>query len=258
MRRIGLSQGTETKSGAGLTLIEILVSVAIFVTIATLGIIGYRRVQQNKDLAQSNAELASNIRQVENFALTGQQVEGATPRGGFGVHLSQGGEYYSLFADTACDAVTDPDECNYRYDEGGDQLLQSGQHDLLSGVTVGTVVIDNYSVVYGDPCAPIGRRPGSSNVVVAAGSNPPCELNISTTELDLVFKPPKPQLYIYYEGIGSSTGLLQPNDITICLGHSATGSVRSVKVKVGPLGKVIVEENLAQDVGSGGTCSTTP
>ena len=94
----------------GFTLVELLVVMAIIMTISLLTFANYRLGEKSFSLEQSAAKLGQDFRKMENMALSAKEFNGNIPRGGYGVYLRTGDSSYILFAD--CDL-------NYQYTESG-------------------------------------------------------------------------------------------------------------------------------------------
>lgn len=84
----------------GFTLLELVVSIAIFGTIAGVVIANLRGGSLRSELVLGATNLTEAIREAHTRTVAGELVGGVLPLGGFGVYLSSGspGEY-ALFAD---------------------------------------------------------------------------------------------------------------------------------------------------------------
>ncbi|MFH0951647.1 MAG: type II secretion system protein [Patescibacteria group bacterium] len=84
---------------SGITMVELLISISIFVFIAAIVIYGFVDSRKHSDLRLAADSLVSNIRQMQSYAITGRQVNGATPNG-FGLSINMGDQAgYTLYAD---------------------------------------------------------------------------------------------------------------------------------------------------------------
>ncbi|MFH1226191.1 MAG: type II secretion system protein [bacterium] len=87
----------------GFTLIELVVSIFIFVTLAGLVIANFNRGAKSDDLRRAASEAASVLRKAQNLALIGSQQNlpaGAiATTGKFGVHFDKTAGTYQLFLD---------------------------------------------------------------------------------------------------------------------------------------------------------------
>jgi type IV fimbrial biogenesis protein FimT len=67
-----------TAKQGGYTLIEILVVLSITTLMLTIGIPGYRAFSQRQDLAGTSRQIVSDLRQAQQYALSGQKPSGIT------------------------------------------------------------------------------------------------------------------------------------------------------------------------------------
>jgi len=81
----------------GFTLIEMIVVMAIIVTLSTLVLANYRDGQKRYALAQSAQQLASDLRRIQNMAMNG--VDLISPRRGYGIYLQEGETDYLIYSD---------------------------------------------------------------------------------------------------------------------------------------------------------------
>ena len=86
------------KSGAGFTLAEMLIAIAIFCILLALVIVNFNKGKRMNDLKQASAELAQNIRLAQNYTLSGKTLDGNVPEGGYGINIAGSGTY-DVFAD---------------------------------------------------------------------------------------------------------------------------------------------------------------
>ena len=91
---------------SGFTLIELLVVMAIILVLTLLAFPNYRLGEKLFFLEQSTISLAQNLRRAETSAMSAKEFQGIIPRGGYGLYLRIGDDYYTIFAD--CDQ-------NYQY-----------------------------------------------------------------------------------------------------------------------------------------------
>lgn len=110
----------------GFTIIELLVSLGIFVIITTMVVANFRAGSRSDELKIAASALSSDLRRAQNMALAGQEVNGVTPMGGYGVYFNLGEPgHYIIFAD-----VND----NQKYDIGED--LSDGKILLARNVVI--------------------------------------------------------------------------------------------------------------------------
>ncbi len=93
-----MKSGLKLRSSGGFTLIEILISTFIIVLIASLTLPRYRTLQKRLDVVQDVYYLSESIRETQEMALSGKEVEGQFP-GGYGIYLERGADHYIIYAD---------------------------------------------------------------------------------------------------------------------------------------------------------------
>lgn len=84
----------------GFTIIELLVSLGIFVVVTAMVVANFRGGSRSDELRIASEALISNLRKAQNMAFSGQLVNGVNPPGGYGVYfkLSEP-DRYVIFAD---------------------------------------------------------------------------------------------------------------------------------------------------------------
>ncbi len=134
------------KSPAGITIIELVFTVAVVGIMMAVSFARFQDVQRVRQLDAETKRLAGVFRQAQIFAYTGRLEGGVRPRS-YGVHFVSDTEYF-LFADTAGTGT------ELRYD-GGDSILE--RYTIPSNVIVistpsGIVGLD---IVFAIPAGPI-------------------------------------------------------------------------------------------------------
>jgi len=118
------------KSGAGFTLIELMVSISISVLISTIFLVDYRSTSKQSELNMTAQKLVSDIRLAQNYSLGSTEYGENIPLGGWGVHfdrISSPGNYI-IFADN---------NGNKHYDSGESDSNKGGQViSLPAGVSI--------------------------------------------------------------------------------------------------------------------------
>ncbi len=102
----------KNKNNKGLTLVELLVTIGVFIIISSMAVISHRSASGAQKLKMSAQKLASDIRKMQSFVLNLQEHHGGFPDGGWGIVLyNNAGEedHYILFADSDGDTVYDDD-----------------------------------------------------------------------------------------------------------------------------------------------------
>lgn len=96
-----------SKSRKAFTLIELLITISIFMVLGTVGLLTFIRNRQSNELKQSTSELASNIRKIQSYTRSGKSITNPVnglmevPRA-FGISLTSvagGNTTYFLYAD---------------------------------------------------------------------------------------------------------------------------------------------------------------
>lgn len=102
----------------GFTLIELLVSISIFTLISAAVIVNLRGGSKGGELRLQASNVASFLRQAQVMTLAGEQHNGVTPTGGFGVVITS-------CTTTPCSVILFADEnSNFSYD-APDELVQT-------------------------------------------------------------------------------------------------------------------------------------
>ncbi len=210
----------------GVTIIELLISIAIFAILTAVLTWNFSRQRQAENVRRAANQLVADLRLVQTKAMTGTTIgesdeTPAVPVGGYGLHVNFDISHtsYQLFADrerwtgTVCESFR-----NERYDRGfnpipngcladgtNDDLLAGPTTELPEGVVIDSIAIDNIAV-------PISA-------------------------LDIAFQPPKPIPYVGYNDpeSGSEVG----RTVRIELLHTDTGARRRITI-VGASGQISV------------------
>ena len=130
----------------GFTIVEMLVIAGIFVIVAGMVLVNFKKGENSTQFLLATEEVASNIRKTQTQTLTGSIEQEIVASGGFGLYFNLGQpDQYLTFRDN------------------GDQLYQSGNDAVMASTTL------------------------PANITISALSNNP---------LTIVFKPPKPTIYL--------------------------------------------------------------
>ena len=121
------------KKENGVTLIELLISIAIIIILSSITFIDYRGEEKKLNLERSAFKLVQDLRGIE--AKTGAEFEGCKDKNGnydkdykyqYGAYFNINNKNkYILFAD-----------CNgdYQYDENTDKIIDGGEIELEKGI----------------------------------------------------------------------------------------------------------------------------
>ncbi len=83
------------------TIMEVLVSIFIFVTILGVVIVNYGYSKKVDELMLVTFDLEDSIKFVQSMALTGQKIEGQIPRNGYGIILDKVNNLYRIYGDNS-------------------------------------------------------------------------------------------------------------------------------------------------------------
>ena len=101
---------------AGFTLVEMLVTISIFIIIFTLVSVNFRRGERLESFRLATQQLASNLRQAQTLALTGIGGEESMSQA-YGVYFNlDNPDQYITFSD---------DNGNYLYNQGEDEIIET-------------------------------------------------------------------------------------------------------------------------------------
>ncbi len=110
----------------GFTIIELLISLGIFIIVTTMVVSNFRGGSRSDELKIAAETVASNLRRAQNMALAGEQFLGMTPLGGYGVSFNLGNpDGYIIFADK---------NGNFFYDDG--EALPGGSISLPLDIVI--------------------------------------------------------------------------------------------------------------------------
>ncbi len=154
------------KNNEGLTLMEILVSIAIMVTMLSITMLGNGSLGSSRKVKMTVQKMASDIRKMQSFVLNLQDHNGNFPEGGWGININKGVDNtkYNLFADTNFNSVTNEHVLN----DSTNELSQAV--GLPNGLLIGDIYLD------------------------VDASNP--YSNTTETNVNISFSPPDPETWI--------------------------------------------------------------
>ncbi len=167
----------------GFTIIELLVSMGIFIVVTTMVVANFRAGSRSDELKIAAETLVSNLRRAQNMALAGQLTNGMTPQGGYGVYFKLADvDHYVIFANNSGNLV---------YDDG--EALADGVITLPLNVKLEKIEKSSGAALFGD----------------------------------VVFKPPKPVIYICKTGV---TPCQTEDALFITLKHTLSNKTQQVSV----------------------------
>jgi len=141
----------------GFTLVELLVVTAIMAVLLALVVPNFRFGEKQFAFQNSAHQLAQDLRQAQEKAMSSAEFNGAVPQGGYGIYFNKNDSFYTLFAD--CSG-------NKQYDSGGIEC--GGVSEKISEES-----FLNSDVIINDLFSPLPKD-----------------------ELHVVFVPPDPIVYI--------------------------------------------------------------
>lgn len=119
---------------SGMTLIELLTSIAVIALISTLFIANYHSNIRRTDIIMTSQTAVSDIRQAQANALGLLEYQGEVPAGGWGIFFSTtASSTYTIFADN---------NSNRRFDVGEDNVVYGGRTVQLPA----TIRVDQISL----------------------------------------------------------------------------------------------------------------
>jgi len=122
----------------GFTLVELLVSMTVFMIIASVMVANFRKGADRDDLQQGALLITSLLQQAQTYALAGYALAGTVPAGGYGLYLDiNNPTKVVFFADSDGDS---------NYDNPG-ELVASWQYSMPPKVVIQSL-IPNSPVTY--------------------------------------------------------------------------------------------------------------
>ncbi len=195
---------------SGFTLVELMVVLAIIVTIS--GVILGSQSSFNKTLILSNTayDIALTLRSAQTYGL-GSRASVASANAGYGLHLNSGvQDSFILFSDTSPAASCGAPDC-----PPGDHVYTNGQD----------VLVQTYA---------LGNRMAVSNFCAFSSGAWACAANGGLTSLDLVFARPNPDAFMSKNGTYSPVFPVTAACLTI---SSPQGGSRFISV--GTSGQIV-------------------
>jgi prepilin-type N-terminal cleavage/methylation domain-containing protein len=107
------------KKKQGFTLIEVLISMAIFIIILSLSMVNHRQGEHTNTFRLQAFNIEDSIRSVQNMALTGKEISGSIPRA-YGIFFSETGNNIIVYGDFDGDNL---------FDDSNDKIYSQGVLD---------------------------------------------------------------------------------------------------------------------------------
>jgi prepilin-type N-terminal cleavage/methylation domain-containing protein len=217
--RFGFGRNRRT----GFTLIELIISIAIFSILTGIMTWNFDRYNQSGNVRRGADQIASDLRSIQTKAMTGAPIEGSDliPIGGYGLHidLNKSDTQYQLFADRE---RLDADlTCSAH---------RNGRLDRALNSTLCLVDSENMDLDIG----PVSVLP--KDVVIDSIAVDGLSESSIVDVLDIAFQPPKP---IATVGVNELTNQAKIETVNIILRHQVTQMRRRVTL-VGASGQISV------------------
>lgn len=134
---------------SGFTVMEMMVTIGIMTFITLLYLANYRGFQQGLVVEAEADRIASSLRQLQIWALSGELIGSTRPEGGYGfttnAPCTSGTCTYTVFGD-----ICNPD--NHVYNSGCDTVVRTDQLNALVSITA-TSPSSPLNITFGFPTA---------------------------------------------------------------------------------------------------------
>lgn len=219
---------SKPKFTTGFTLVELLVTISIFVILT--GVVLFNQSKFNSTILLTNLayDTALTVRQAQNYGLNIKEFNNQDKFVPYGVHFEKGTKYFILFADNAYDRTSE-DKINIIHPYSG------GLNDC--DFNKGCVI--RYSIPRGNFIFDICAGALNEGIYNCAESDPPTE---SKSSLDIVFVRPNPDAYLKFESTPNSVINIKtdtlPKVATVIL-SGQDGSKRKVEIRSNGLIQIV-------------------
>ncbi|MBI5465698.1 MAG: prepilin-type N-terminal cleavage/methylation domain-containing protein [Candidatus Kerfeldbacteria bacterium] len=150
-------------SRGGFTIIELLVSMSVFLIVTSIVVANFRQGSQRDDLQQSALLISSLLQQAQAYALAGRTTASSVPAGGYGLYLDLANKNQAVFF---------PDfNSNGLYDSAS-ETVTGWQYTLSGKVELSSLSVANPTPQATSPVAFTFRPPQGAryiNNVINAG-----------------------------------------------------------------------------------------
>jgi len=104
----------------GTTLIEIVAVISIITLFSMILIADFPQIIRQFAVSRSAYKLSQDIRKVADLGLSGVQIDGNSPKGGYGLYIDlSDNEQYIIYADNCSDTP------NFEYNDGCDFVVET-------------------------------------------------------------------------------------------------------------------------------------
>ncbi|MFH0819996.1 MAG: hypothetical protein V1892_03115 [bacterium] len=192
------------KQNFGFTIIDLLVSMAIMTLLTLTSIISFRQAERNQNLNNAAEILASQIRELENMAITGKEAQaGQVPAGGYGIHFEKTVEniFYFFFADMDRDLLyktSIPADLVPYFSTSDREIELKKKYSPHPDIIISEININGLPVNWGE-----------------------------TLSLDIVFKTPNAKVYVNGE---TKINFVLINYVSIALKHTKIDKTKTIKI----------------------------
>ncbi|MFA6525252.1 MAG: prepilin-type N-terminal cleavage/methylation domain-containing protein [Patescibacteria group bacterium] len=233
-----------SKRKEGYSLLELVISISIFVIISTIVMNNFRQGQKMDDLRTGAIEFANNFREVQTLGMSGQVVNvcnggdndlsscstdldcpnggtcGLVPIGGFGISI---GKVYDTSVWKYCYETGSTIDCPTTYTLFADLSGTAGKFDVGGG-DIPLAGKNNYAL-------PKNVRIRDYIVTCSWQDSPGFTVcpNATPFGIDISFRPPKPTPY-FFTPIPPKPKTFAEQTIRIMLEHKSTGKCRMVMI----------------------------
>jgi len=220
---LGIKQKIKSRESKGFTLVEVMVSAAIIIVIASVVVYNHQKFDNNLELSNVSYRIASAIREAQVYGISSSGSSTSESfRTSYGIHIGlDGSDNFILFNDISN---------NGKYRESGLSSLE--YVDCVPVTTSGGECLEKVSFGRGIFIESVAKLSGGVWTTYTSSSG--------DIFLDILFKRPNPDATInIYDGYqsGSSCGI-SCNTVAVCL-SSSQGEKRQVVVS--SAGQISVE-----------------
>ncbi len=100
------------KKRLGFTLMEVLISMSIFIIILSLTMVNHRQGEHTNTFRLQSLNVEDSIRGVQNMALTGKEIDGSIPDA-YGIYFSETGNNVVVYGDDGDNLFDDSNDSIY-------------------------------------------------------------------------------------------------------------------------------------------------